>query len=88
MRDSKNSKKVKIEPKATAANRDELPNGRWFKPVMFGFFLLGFIWIVMYYISGAVYPLGSGSPINIGSWNIAAGFSLVMVGFAMATRWK
>jgi hypothetical protein len=56
---------------------------------MFGFMLLGLAWIVTFYISGAQLPLGGMFPeINIGSWNIAIGFGLLMVGFGMATRWK
>mgnify|MGYP000296489957 CR=1 FL=1 len=88
MAQSKVSNKVKIEPKAKGVNRDELPNPRWFAPVMFGFMLLGLIWILLYYITGAQLPLGSLAPVNIGSWNILVGFGILMIGFVMTTRWK
>jgi hypothetical protein len=92
-----NSKPAKVAKSAKASkpakpakvNKDNLPNPVWFKPVMFGFMLLGLAWIITFYISGAQLPLGGMFPeVNIGSWNIAIGFGLLMVGFGMATRWK
>ena len=69
--------------------RDDLPNPVWFKPVMFGFMLVGLIWILLYYISGAQLPLGGAiSNLNIGNANILVGFGIFIVGFIMATRWK
>ncbi len=69
--------------------RDDLPNPVWFKPVMFGFMLVGLIWILLYYISGAQLPLGGAvASLNIGNANILVGFGIFIVGFIMATRWK
>ena len=57
----------------------------WFKPVMFGFMLLGLAWIVLYYITSATLQL----PIpQIGQANIFVGFGLVLVGFLMTPWWK
>jgi uncharacterized membrane protein len=75
--------------KAVKANRDDLPNPVWFKPIMFGFFLLGLFWMVTYYITQGAWPLGSAVPnFNLKDYNILIGFGLVMVGFAMTTRWR
>ena len=69
--------------------RDDLPNPVWFKPVMFGFMLVGLLWILLYYISGAQLPLGGAvASLNIGNANILVGFGIFIVGFIMATRWK
>jgi hypothetical protein len=80
-------------PQNAAPQRDsDAPNPVWFAPVMFGFMLLGLVWIITYYVTGAQFPLGSGlgaaNPFNIGNWNIAVGFGIAMVGFLMSTRWK
>ncbi len=70
-------------------NREDLPNPVWFKPVMFGFMLLGLAWILTFYISSAQLPLGAAFPaVDIKNWNILVGFGIAMVGFVMATRWK
>lgn len=90
------SRKKKIKPSrgetAALQKEAEAPNPAWFAPVMFGFMLLGLVWIIVYYVSGATLPLGSAmgpsSPLNLGNWNIAIGFGIAMVGFLMSTRWK
>ena len=67
------------------AARKEAPNPVWFKPVMFGFMLLGLIWIVLYYITSATLQL----PLpQLGQANIFVGFGLVLVGFLMTPWWK
>ncbi|UBH04513.1 hypothetical protein K8P10_000024 [Leucobacter sp. Psy1] len=69
-----------------SAARKDTPNPVWFKPVMFGFMLLGLIWIVVYYITSAsAMPL----PIpQLGQANIFIGFGLILVGFLMTPWWK
>lgn len=73
------------------AERDALstdepaPNPVWFKPVMFGFMLLGLAWIVTYYVTSATLAL----PVpQLGQGNILVGFGLILVGFIMTTRWR
>ena len=71
---------------AISSARKDAPNPVWFKPVMFGFMLLGLVWIVLYYITSATaLPL----PIPaLGQANIFVGFGLVLVGFLMTPWWK
>ncbi|MEY4425364.1 MAG: hypothetical protein RJB56_991 [Actinomycetota bacterium] len=75
-------------PKVTSERSEELPNPVWFKPLMFGFMLLGLVWIITYYVTSAQFPLGAGTPWNLENWNILIGFGIAMVGFMMSTRWK
>ena len=79
-------KQVNRLSKAEAAElRREAPNPVWFKPLMFGFMLLGLIWIVLYYITSSSLEL----PIPaLGQGNIFVGFGLVLVGFMMTPWWK
>lgn len=63
-------------------------NPTWYKVLMFGSMVLGLLWILIFYISSARYPMGSAVEINIGNWNILVGFAIAMVGFIMTTRWK
>jgi hypothetical protein len=82
------SEKKPKAPKAVSTNDQDAPNPAWFKPVMFGFMLLGLIWIITYYVTSAQFPLGAGTPWNLENWNILIGFGIAMVGFMMSTRWK
>lgn len=64
---------------------EDAPNPVWFKPVMFGFMLLGLIWIVLYYVTATTLQL----PIpQLGQNNIFIGFGLILIGFMMTTRWR
>lgn len=59
------------------------PNAVWFKPVMFGFMLVGLIWIIVFYVSQGSLPIAS---LNTG--NILIGFGIMFIGFLMTTRWR
>lgn len=66
-----------------ADRRENLPNPVWFKPIMFGFMLLGLAWIIVYYLSQGSWPIP-----GIDEANIAIGFGLLIIGFFMTTRWR
>lgn len=72
----------KTTPSSTAASQERKPNPVWYKPVMFGLMILGLLWIIVYYISEARFPIPT-----IDSWNIVIGFGLAIVGFLMTTKW-
>jgi len=50
---------------------------------MFGFMLLGLVWIIVFYISQATLPVA-----ELGQWNILVGFGIAFIGFLMTTRWR
>lgn len=75
-------------PDSVKANKSKEGNPAWFLPVTLTFLVVGLVWIMVYYISQTLYPLGSGTPINLGAGNIIVGFGLMMVGFGFLTRWK
>lgn len=85
-RGNKNATQVDRLEKARAAElRREAPNPVWFKPVMFGFMLLGLVWIIVYYITSTTIEL----PIPaLGQANLFVGFGLVLAGFFMTPWWK
>ena len=82
------SKRAAAEGAARPVRRDKpkaqkIGNPSWFVPVMLGLMLVGLIWVVTFYITQEQYPVESW-----GRWNLGAGFTLMMAGFAMTTRWK
>jgi hypothetical protein len=82
------NRKPKAEKVAKTKNSEDALNPVWFKPVMFGFMIIGLFWIITYYVTSAQFPLGAGTPLNLSNWNILIGFGIAMVGFMMSTRWK
>lgn len=63
-------------------------NARWFLPLMCALFIVGLAWIVVYYVTQGQYPLGTFGDWTVGNWNLVIGFGLIMIGFAMTTRWR
>lgn len=74
--------RTKTERPAPASG-EAAPNPVWFKPVMFGFMLLGLVWIIVFYVSQSTLPIP-----DLGSWNILIGFGIMFIGFLMTTRWR
>jgi hypothetical protein len=68
-------------PEARSSARK--PSPRWWAPLMLTLMVLGLVWIVVFYISQTSYPIP-----DIGNWNLAIGFALLLVGFGMTTRWR
>ncbi len=58
-------------------------NPVWFKPIMFGFLIIGFLWIIVYYLSQGRLPVAS-----LADWNILVAFGIALVGFLMMSNWK
>ena len=63
-------------------------NSRFFVPIMLAFFIIGLVWIVVFYVSEGRYPITAIGDWTVGSWNLVIGFGIVMVGFLMTTRWR
>jgi hypothetical protein len=78
----------KAVPDSVKAQKGNSANPAWLMPVAVTLLIVGLLWIMVYYISQTLYPLGAGTPINIGAANILVGFGLMMVGFGFFTRWK
>ncbi|HEV7567220.1 MAG: hypothetical protein QOD05_1526 [Microbacteriaceae bacterium] len=66
-----------------AHSGEDAPNPVWFKPVMFGFMLVGLVWIIVFYVSQSQFPVAA-----LGAWNILVGFGIAFIGFLMTTRWR
>jgi len=84
--DSSEKKQQRVKAERSAARSaagEKAPNPVWFKPLMFGFMLLGLAWLLTYYISDSQFPIAA-----IGNANIAIGIGIMLVGFLMTTRWR
>ena len=81
----KSVEKARAAKAAVAAQEtgERAPNPVWFKPLMFGFILVGLAWLLVYYISDSQWPVPA-----LGNWNIGVGIGVMLVGFLMTTRWR
>lgn len=69
-----------------SARTAPLGRGRGIVIGMLGCFLLGLVWIVLYYFTAnsANFPLLS----DLGQWNLAVGVGFIATGFIFATKWE
>ena len=84
MPESRGRRKAEYTPPTETPKSVKIGNPSWWVPVMLAFFVLGLLWIVVYYIAGATLPVMK----DIGWWNVIIGFGLIFVGFGMSTRWR
>ena len=81
MPESRSRKKPSFTPPPSSAKPK--PSPRWLAPTMLTLMVGGLVWIVTTYLSAARFPIP-----GIGNGNLAVGFALIIVGFAMTTRWR
>ena len=71
---------------AAAATRAHVaaPSSPLYVGIMLGLMVLGLLWLVVYYLWGASIPFIA----NLGNWNFAIGFTLMIAGLLMTMRWR
>jgi hypothetical protein len=55
----------------------------WVAPLMVGLFLVGIIWLILFYVSNNEVPVPS-----LGNWNLLVGFGFIIAGFGVSTQWR
>jgi hypothetical protein len=70
----------------SAHKKTPLGRGRGVVVGMLGSFLIGLVWIVLFYFSGDDSPI----PVmkDLGQYNLLVGIGFMAVGFAFATKWE
>jgi hypothetical protein len=71
---------------AAAATRAHVaaPSSPVYIGIMLGLMVLGLLWLVVYYLWGASIPFIA----DLGNWNFAIGFTLMIGGLLMTMRWR
>ena len=83
MPESKGRGSAKSRTEPVAKKEAPTVSPRWLVPAMLTTFILGLLWIVVYYIAPNN-PLMA--PLD--NWNVLVGFGLIMVGFGLSTKWR
>jgi len=76
-------KKSDFTPPPTATTVKLSSGFSWIAPLMLALFLIGLVWIVIFYVTSAAWPIHA-----IGNWNIVIGFAFIAGGFGVSTQWK
>ena len=65
------------------------PSGVLYQSVMFGFMLLGLIWLMVYYLGASLNKYSVLDWMSaLGSWNMLIGFGLMVIGLLMTMGWR
>jgi len=68
---------------AAPTSRQMAPSPSWYPIVMAALLLIGLAWLVAYYLAPTI-PVIS----DLGGWNFAVGFGIMLLGLSMAVRWR
>jgi hypothetical protein len=74
-------KAVYTPPPTRSAKKRVSP--RWVAPLMVGLFLVGIVWLILFYVSNNQIPVQA-----LGNWNLLVGFGFIVAGFGVSTQWR
>lgn len=75
----KRGQKAGRQPKSGALG----PSPPWLAPLMVGLFVLGLLWIVIYYVSNGGLPIDA-----LDNYNLVIGLGFIIGGFIASTQWR
>ncbi|MDA2977950.1 MAG: cell division protein CrgA [Actinomycetota bacterium] len=58
---------------------------RWVAPLMSAFFIIGLLYVITFYLAGSSVP---GMSSLSAAANIGIGFSFIIIGFFLSTKWR
>ena len=58
---------------------------RWVAPLMVAFFIIGLLYVITFYLAGSSVP---GMSSLSAAANIGVGFSFIIFGFSLSTKWR
>ncbi len=87
---SKVRKKVDapVRTSSAAPTRALAPSPPWYPIVMAVVLLLGLAYMVLYYLTSAGTSPHIPIMADLGAWNFAVGFGVMLLGLIMAVRWR
>ena len=83
MPESRSRKKTDYTPPSGSKKVSRVGSSRWVAPTMLTFWVVGLIWIVVYYLLPDTKFVS-----DLGNWNLAIGMAFIAVGFVLSTRWE
>ena len=79
---SRTRQKAAYTPPPTRSAKKKI-SPPWVAPVMVGLFVIGILWLAVFYVTGGSAPLIS----TLGNWNLLVGFGFIVAGFIVSTQW-
>ena len=83
----KNDAPVRAEA-LRASSKQLAPSPSWYPIVMSAVMLIGLAYLVVYYLTSSGTSPHVPVMADLGSWNFAVGFGVMLVGLIMAVKWR
>lgn len=83
MPESKRRGKSRSRVGHESEERPPTASPRLLVPAMITFFVVGLLWIVLYYVAPDMPVIG-----QFGGWNMVIGFGFILIGFGLSTKWR
>jgi hypothetical protein len=80
----KNDAPARLPAAAVRSGRALRPSPPWYPIVMAAVFVIALAYLVIYYLAGDKVPVMQ----DLGGWNFAVGFGVLIIGLIMAVRWR
>ncbi|MEO8888671.1 MAG: cell division protein CrgA [Jatrophihabitantaceae bacterium] len=64
------------------------PSPTWYPVVMASIMLIGLAYLVVYYLTSRGTSPRVPGMVELGNWNFAVGFGVMLVGLVMAVKWR
>lgn len=83
----KNDAPARPQSLATAS-KSLAPSPTWYPAVMAAVLLVGLAYMVVYYLTSSGTSPHVPVMADLGAWNFAVGFGVMLLGLVMAVRWR
>jgi hypothetical protein len=77
-----------VRVSSAAPARALAPSPSWYPIVMAAVLLLGLAYMVLYYLTSSGTSPHIPVMADLGAWNFAVGFGVMLLGLVMAVRWR
>jgi hypothetical protein len=71
-----------------ATSKQLAPSPTWYPVVMASIMLIGLAYLVVYYLTSSGTDPRVPVMADLGAWNFAVGFGVMLVGLVMAVKWR
>lgn len=83
MPESRKRQRAAYTAPTASGTRKRPPSPPWFGVSIAALFLIGIVYLLLYYVTNGEVPIKA-----LNGWNIFVGFGFIVAGFGLLTQWR